>query len=144
MKEKLRKKLIQTRNDFLELDDYEEYEFFGLVVLLTPKEEKVFIELRPVAFKDVDKYKEEAINLFADEEIIGELNQDREEFEELVKYALKRYQDQFSFGSSFVLDALYGEGMNIEKFLYIINDIHEINQPQLYIDIGFIITETIF
>lgn len=146
MKEKMREKLLKIREEFLQLENYKDYDFFGLQVCLYQKKSKITIQLVPVAFKDIEEENvdEEIIKFFSKTETIGDLKKNKKEFEELVEFCFYKYHEQFSFLTSELIDAIYGEGMNVDKFLYIINDLIDNEYNHLFEGIGFIITETIF
>lgn len=139
MKERLREKLLETRNEFEEIKGkYKCKRFFLEVDLSFDDENNVVIIMRSVATKEDD------INIcFGKQEVIETKNEDMSVFIDLLKYAEKRYENQFVYVIHPIIYCFFGNGMNTKKLEYVLTQFKD-NKDYIKEKIGFAISETIF
>lgn len=141
MKELLRKKLLEARNEFEELDEKEKqkYKKFLVEVALTfDNEENIVIIMRNVAIRQDD------VNFpFGCDETIETKKNDINIFMELLEYAEDRYGEQFTYAINPSIYCYYGKSMYTKKFEHILKE-YVGNEDIINDKMGFAISETIF
>ncbi len=141
MKELLRKKLLEARNEFEELDEKEKQKYKKILVevaLTFDSEKNIVIIMRNVAISQDD------INFpFGCDETIETETNDINVFMELLKYAEDRYGEQFTYAIHPAIYCYYGKSMYTKKFEHILQEY--VGDEEIINDkMGFAISETIF
>lgn len=139
MEELLRKKLLESRNEFEKIKEEQKFKKFSLEVVLSfDDSNNVVIVMKNIAVQENDT------NIyFGKSTEIKTGSEDMSIFIELLKYAEERYGSQFNYAIHPIIYCFFGNGMNTQKMEYILNQFKD-NKITIKGKFGFVISEAIF
>ena len=151
MKGIVQKRLLEDREIFRRLDNYQDIDFYNTLLIVRPNEENnniLYIYLSSQAVKNCYELNQsnydENIVKFNDDYTLGSFDELFEEFKAFILYAQKKYAGQMHILTPPLLQEFYGRIFSDEEMLYILDQEAEIPYIIKYLGFCIEIRETIF